>query len=125
MRLTLVAVLACASLAACNTYRDELGRSQRAFDRNAHEHALALLRDLERDLTRLAPPEQAQYAYLRGMTDYRIGHKADARHWLAIAHAYEERSPGILPTDWTARMTAALDELDGVVHERGYAALGK
>ena len=126
MRLALVVVVACASLlSACNTYRDQLAHGQRAFEQNDHERALALLRDLERDMTRLATPEQAQYAYLRGMTDYRIGHRSDARHWLAIARAYDERTPGILPTDWTARMTAALDELDGVVHESGYSALGK
>ena len=127
MRLApLIAVaVACASLAGCNTYRDELARSQRAFEQNDHERALALLRELERDMTRLATSEQAHYAYLRGMTDYRIGHRSDARHWLAIAHAYDERTPGILPTDWSARTTVALRELDGVVHESGYAGLAK
>lgn len=110
-------------LASCTTYRDELVRAQTAFERNEHERTLALLRDLEPDVTRLARPEQAQYAYLRGMTDYRIGYKTDARHWLAIARAFDEQTPGILPTDWKQRMTDALAELDGVVQTQGYAAL--
>ena len=76
-------------------------------------------------MTRLSTPEQAQYAYLRGMTDYRIGYRADARHWLAIAKTYDETSPGILPADWKARMTDALDELNDVVYTEGSAELAK
>lgn len=121
--LALVAVLVGSSVASCATYRDQLVRSQSAFEQNQYERTLALLRDLEPDITRLATPEQAQYAYLRGMTDYRIGYRADARHWLAVARAYDEASPGILPTDWKARTVEALDELDGAVHEGGYSAL--
>lgn len=74
-------------------------------------------------MPRLTEPEQAHYAYLRGMTDYRIGHRNDARHWLAIARAYDENSPGLLPADWKARTTEALVALDAVVYEDGYAGL--
>ena len=120
-----LALVAFASLAGCTTYRDQLVRSQHSFEQNRHEQTLGELRTLEPDVTRLSPPEQAQYAYLRGMTDYRIGHRSDARHWLAIARTYDETSPGILPTDWKARMTEALDELNGVVYADGLAELTK
>lgn len=110
-------------LASCTTYRDELVRAHTAFDANQHERTLALLRDLEPDVTRLTQPEQAQYAYLRGMTDYRMGYKNDARHWLAIARAFDEQRPGTLPVDWKQRTTDTLAELDGVVQVQGYAAL--
>ena len=112
-------------LASCTTYRDELVRAQTAFDANQHERTLALLRDLEPDFTRLAHHEQAHYAYLRGMTDYRMGYKKEARHWLAIARAYDEQRPGTLPADWKQRTTDTLAELDGVVQTKGYAALTK
>lgn len=118
--LLLIGALASTS---CRTYRDELVRAQSAFEKNEHERTLALLRDLEPDMTRLATPEQAQYAYLRGMTDYRIGYKNDARHWLAVARAFDEQSPGILPADWKQRTTETLAELDGIVQTKGYAAL--
>jgi hypothetical protein len=118
-----IALLIVLTLASCATYHEELVRAQTAFDDNQHERTLALLRDLEPDLTRLPQPEQAHYAYLRGMTDYRIGYKADARHWLAIARAFDEQSPGILPADWKQRTTETLAELDGVVQTQGYAAL--
>lgn len=115
-------VAACA-LPACATYRDQLARSQVAFEQNDHERALALLRNMEEDVTRLSPTERGQYAYLRGMTDYRIGYRVDARHWLALAKAYEDASPGMLPADWRARASEALDEMNGIVQEGGLKAL--
>jgi hypothetical protein len=124
MRLAPVAVLTFAvSTLACATYRDELVRTQTAFDQNDHDRTMAHLRDLEGDVTRLPPPEQAHYAYLRGMTDYRIGHRADARHWLAIAMAFDEASPGTLPADWRQRSKEALEEMNGVVYTDGTQAL--
>lgn len=107
----------------CTTYRDQLVRSQHSFEQNEYERTLGLLRALETNVTRLSKPEQAQYAYLRGMTDYRIGYRADARHWLAIARTYDETSPGTLPADWKARMTDALDEMNGVVYGEGLLEL--
>ncbi len=35
---------------ACNTYADDLSRSQRAFEESEHERALAILRALEPDV---------------------------------------------------------------------------
>jgi hypothetical protein len=122
---TLVGVIGLVGLTGCSTYRDQLARSQHAFEVNEHDRALALLRDLERDMASLSPTEQAQYCYLRGMTDYRIGYRTDARHWLALAKTYEESSPGVLAADWKARLTEALDEMNTVVYEEGLSALDK
>jgi len=120
-------VLLASSTTACTTYRDQLVRSQQAFEQNQHERTLTLLRALEPNTTRLSTPEQAQYAYLRGMTDYRIGYRADARHWLSLAKTYDDASGGGgqagLPTDWKARMTDALGEMNGVVYSEGLEAL--
>jgi hypothetical protein len=113
--------LAC--LAACTTYSDQLARSQQAFDKNEHERTLGLLRGLETDENRLSRPEQARYAYLRGMTDFRVGHHADARHWLALASVHEDAAPGTLPADWRTRMVEALEELNAVVYREGIVAL--
>lgn len=123
MRRGLALTVIVLALGACTTYRDQLARGQLSFEQNEHERTLGLLRALEPDMTKLSTPEQAHYAYLRGMTDYRIGYRTDARHWLAIARAYDDRSPGLLPVDWRARMTEALEELDGVVFSEGLAAL--
>lgn len=109
--------------AGCTTYRDALVRSQDALQKNEYEQTLGLLRALEPDVGHLTTPEQAQYAYLRGMTDLRIGHRTDARHWLAIARAHDDASPGTLPVDWRSRTNDALGELDAVVYSEGYAGL--
>jgi hypothetical protein len=108
----------------CQTYQDDLTRSQRAFEQNEHEHALAILRQLEPDTNHFAINEEAQYCYLRGMTDYRIGYKVDARHWLALAQALEEKVPGLLPEDWKSRMNEALAELNQAVYGGGLQSLG-
>ena len=108
---------------ACSTYHDELARGQRAFEQNEHDRTLAILRDLEPDLRRLSPPEQAEYAYLRGMSDYRVGYRSDARHWLSMAVAMEEASPGLLQAEWKDRSTEALKTLNDVVYTQGTSAL--
>src|SRR5689334_5177808 len=48
----LVIALALPALAACHTYRDQLVRSQAAFERNDYERSVALLRNLESDRTK-------------------------------------------------------------------------
>jgi hypothetical protein len=118
------ALLAAAVAApACTTYRDDLARSEHALEENRHEEALAILRMLEPDTSQLSTTDQARYAYVRGMTDFRIGYKADARHWLAVAKAMDEKTPGTLPGDWRTRLDASLAELDTQVWTGGMESL--
>jgi hypothetical protein len=120
---SLVGLVVVMSGVGCQTYQDDLTRSQRAFEQNEHEHALAIMRQLEPDNSHLSISEQAQYFYLRGMTDYRIGYKVDARHWLALAQAVADRTPGLLPDDWKVRMKEALGELNEGVYGGGLQSL--
>jgi hypothetical protein len=121
--MTLLAFAFALALGGCATYQDALSSGQRAFEASEHERALAIFRSLEPDTVRLSPPERARYAYLRGMTDYRIGYKADARHWLSIASAIEQQRPGGLPDDWAKRMASSLKELNEDVYSAGIEAL--
>src|SRR5690242_4839345 len=107
-----VLMVAVCVLAACSTYRDHLNRGQRMYDENEYEHALALFRNLEPDIDSLAPNDQARYSYLRGMTDYRLGFRPDARHWLAMAKAIEQANPGGLTPEWKTRTEEALTDLN-------------
>ena len=130
MRLTLVAAAAAtifaAALTGCTTYQDDLARSQRAFEHADYERALAIFRELEPEVTvRFSLQEQAQYAYLRGMTDYRVGYKVDARHWLALAHAIDSGRTGVLPKDWRARLKDTLGELNEQVYSAGIETLAE
>lgn len=126
MRFVATFALSCAlacTVLACSTYRDQLARGERAFEQNDTDRTLALLRDLEPDFTRLTPEEQASYAYIRGMTDYNVGYKADARHWLSVANAYEVKTPGSLAGDRKAKTAAALKELNDLVYSKGTGEL--
>ena len=99
-------------LLACSSQRDLLARGQSYYDDNQYEPALAVWRELGRHEAALSAPERARYAYLRGMTDYRLGFRDDARHWLAMAKATEQRHPGGLEPEWMTRLDGALGDLD-------------
>jgi len=96
----------------CAGASDAIARGQRYYEDNQYERALAIWRDLERRDVRLVPDERVRYAYLRGMTDYRLGYREDARHWLAIAKSNRELAPGSLVPSWNERLDAALADLD-------------
>jgi hypothetical protein len=112
VRVALLAVFLVGSLTACSTYRDHLNRGQRMFDENEYERALAIWRTLEPDMDSLSVTDQARYAYLRGMSDYRLGFRPDARHWLAIGKAIDMEHPGGLSSDWKSRTEEALTDLN-------------
>lgn len=103
-------------LGACVSYREDLNRGQRLYEENQYERALAIFRELERDTDSLSREDQARYAYLRGMTDYRLGFRPHARYWLAVAKAVEQQHAGGLSPDWKERMTSSLDELNQDVY---------
>jgi hypothetical protein len=107
------------ALSSCVTYSEELNRGQRYFQANEYERALAVWRILEADVDSLSPMDRTRYAYLRGMTDYRMSLRADARHWLAVARAYETATPGGIEEGWRDRMREALKDLDNDVHGGG------
>jgi hypothetical protein len=106
-------------VSGCATYHDDLNRGQRLYLDTHYDQALAIWRVLERDIDSLNPAEQTRYEYLRGMTDYRLGLRADARHWLAVARANNEAHPGGLNADATEQLQHALEELN----REAYASL--
>lgn len=108
----LLALVLALPLVSCATYREDLNRGQRLYEENEYERALAIWRMLERDRDSLEYNDQARYAYLRGMTGYRLGFRFDARHWLAIAKATEQEHPGGLSEQWKQRLEEALEDLN-------------
>lgn len=128
------------SATSCATYRQDLERARAHYDKNEFEPALALFRVLEPDVDSFSPAEHAQYAYSRGMTDYRLaglanpggsgmidprkGFRDNARHWLAVAQAIEKKSSGGLNNDEKARLEETLRELNRDVYGGGDAIEG-
>lgn len=113
--LTVVLSLAAGSAAGCATYEQELQRAEEHFTHDEHERSLAGLRALETDWFKFGMRDRARYAYLRGMTDYRIGFKSDARHWLAIAAQIDRENPGALIPSERTLVDETLGELNRVV----------
>lgn len=99
----------------CATYESELQRGEEHFTHDEHEKALATFRALESDWTDLSIRDRARYCYLRGMTDYRLGFKSDARHWLAIAFQIDQDNPGALAGSEKTLVDEKLGELNQVV----------
>jgi hypothetical protein len=97
---------------SCAGYGDALARGQSYYEDNQYERALALWRDLDRREATFAAPERTRYAYFRGMTDYRLGYREDARHWLAIAKARDTAGSGGLGSAWRERLEGALVDLE-------------
>jgi hypothetical protein len=107
-----LALFALFLVVGCATYHDDLQRGQTLYLENHYDQALAIWRVLEADTDSLSPAERSQYAYLRGMTDYRLAMNRDARHWLALAKVNNVANPGGLDAAALAQLDAALAELN-------------
>jgi hypothetical protein len=120
----------------CATYRQDLDRAKAHYEANEYEKALALFRVLEPDMDSYSDGEKTQYAYLRGMTDYRLaslatpgsgmmdpkkGFRDNARHWLALAAAIEKESQGGLSGEEKQRLDDAMTDLNKDVYGGGDA----
>jgi hypothetical protein len=123
--------------ASCATYRQDLERARAHYEKNEYEPALALFRVLEPDIDSFSDAELAQYAYSRGMTDYRLAslvttttsvadpkqaYRSNSRHWLAFAKAVEDKTPGGLTSDEIDRLKEALVDLNRDVYGGGEVA---
>lgn len=106
-----LALVGCA-LVGCAGERAALLRGQAYYEDNQFERALAVWRHLERRQSDLSPSDFARYAYLRGMTDYRLGFHLDARHWLGLARVAYQQHPSALDSAWGQRLDAALADLN-------------
>lgn len=119
--LSLVAVGGCAAV------RDDMVRAEAAYDAARYEDTLVWLTDLEDDAPSMDVETRARYYYLRGMTEYRLGHRSPALHYLAVAREVAgDQGAGLRP-EWRQIMDRTLAELTprGMSHrppEAGEAA---
>ncbi len=128
---SVLALAASLAAAGCSTYRSDLDRARAHYDKNEYEPALALFRVLEPDIDSFSPAEHAQYAYSRGMTDYRLSslvsagnsvtdpkqsYRSNSRHWLAVARAVDKETPGGLSDEEKQRLEDALTDLNHDVY---------
>lgn len=110
--------------AGCATYSKDMERVRSHYTRSEFPAALALLRVLGNDQPLLSKKERVQYAYLRGMTDFRLGASAvkvedrvalrrASLYWLERATERSADEPEALVDAERERMAATLAVLRG------------
>jgi hypothetical protein len=104
-------VLSILALAGCAAVRDDMRRAETSYEQARYEDTLVWLRDLEHDAPGMDPEMRARYFYLRGMTEYRLGHRSYALHYLAVAREVAgDQGAGLRP-EWRPIMERTLAEL--------------
>jgi hypothetical protein len=100
-----------AVLSGCAALREDMLHAESAFDAAQYDESLVWLSDLEDDVPDMDVEMRARFYYLRGMTAYRLGKRADALHYLALAREVSgPRSEGLRP-EWATSMTRTITEL--------------
>ncbi len=77
--------LSCLLFVACGAASATLRRAEQSYEQARYETTLSWLVDLEPDAPTLGHDERARFFYLRGMTEYRLGHRDEALYYLAVA----------------------------------------
>jgi hypothetical protein len=97
---------------SCTSLGDDLRRAEQAFSEARYEDVEEWLGDLEPSVGKMSTPLRARYYYLAGMSAFRIGQRAQARHALALCREELAMSAEKLPEAWTHNLESALVELD-------------
>jgi hypothetical protein len=87
-------------------------RAEDAYDQARYETARIWLVDLERRAPGMSRPMRARYFYLRGMTEYRLGHRLDALHYLAVARELAGDDSAVLRDEQRDLLARTLAELE-------------
>ncbi len=103
--------LALVVASGCAAVQGDMARAEAAYDAARYEDTLVWLTDLEDDAPSMDPDSRARYYYLRGMTEYRLGHRSPALHYLAVAREVAgDQGAGLRP-EWRQIMERTLGEL--------------
>ena len=100
-----------ASVGGCAAVSDDMRRAEQTYETARYENTLIWLEDLEHEAPGMDVEMRVRYYYLRGMTEFRLGHRADALHYLAVAREIAGDSGGGLRDDWRQIMDRTLTEL--------------
>lgn len=99
------------AIAGCAALSDDMRRAEASYEQARYEDTLVWLTDLEHDAPAMDPEMRARYFYLRGMTEYRLGHRGDALYYLAVAREVAgDEGVGLRP-EWRQIMDRTLVEL--------------
>lgn len=107
-----LALLPCLVLmVGCAALSDDMRRAETSYETARYEDALVWLEDLEDDAPSMDEQMRARYFYLRGMTEYRLGHRLNALHYLAVTRELTGDDGAGLRPEWRQIMDRTLEEL--------------
>lgn len=91
-----LAVLLAIVLGGCAATASEMRRAEEAYEQARFDAARTWLVDLEDRAPSMDDAMRARYFYLRGMSEYRVGNRLAALHYLAVARELTgERARGL------------------------------
>lgn len=108
------------ALTACGAASAELRRAEESYEQARYENALSWLADLEPNAPSLNHDERARYFYVRGMTEYRLGHRSEALYYLAVAREIAgEDGVGLRPEqqELLTRTVTELTPTEAMTHQ--------
>lgn len=103
--------LVCVLFFGCAALRDDLRHAEQAFSEARYENAQTWLSDLEPSVPEMDRELRSRFYYLSGMTAFRTGERARARHYLALCREEAGESGVGLTPDWRTNLSATLLEL--------------
>ena len=119
---TWIGIAACVLLSACATYASELQKAQSAYEDARYERVITWLDELETHSPELDRGDRAKLYYLRGMSEFRLGRKTNARHYLALAREASVDGAGF-SREWKRTLDRTLDAVDADFFEENAEVL--
>lgn len=107
----LAAALGTLAPLGCTSPGSDLRSAQDLYRDARYEQAAAWLDALEPELQSMSSAERARYYYLRGMSAFRLGQRADALHYLALAQVLFSDAPDDVPPQWRPVLERTLEAL--------------
>ncbi len=104
--------LALTCLSACAATASEMRRAEEAYEQARFDAARTWLVDLEDRAPSMDQPMRARYFYLRGMAEYRLGHRLEALHYLAVARELVDAQSRPLRDEQRDLLARTLTELE-------------
>lgn len=106
-----LAVLFALALGGCAATATEMRRAEEAYEQARFDAARTWLVDLEDRAPSMDEAMRARYFYLRGMAEYRVGHRLDALHYLAVARELTSERATALREEQQQLLDRTLTEL--------------
>lgn len=99
------------TLAGCGRLEEHVRHADTAYRAARYADAEEWLERVELDVGEMRMDSQTRFYFVRGMSDYRMGRRDSALHYLALARETSQLEGGALPPADAEVLTRTLEEL--------------